>query len=592
MSNRPLLQRPPLLVPSLLALAFAVLVGASAVAQDGYITLRNAHEVLILDPGALSVPGDLPSASTRLPVTGALSGVAVSPNGADIYVVVANTYVRHIRGGVLQADITASLNGGPEQIVVSPDGSKLFITNTATNRLHVIDLDSDNTLTNIDLVSASFGVDAVRTAGGDRVYVSLENDDQVNVFDADSNGLLATVVVGDRPQGVAASPRGDRVYVANNLDGSVSVIDTTSNAVFAIENVGANPQELTVSADGSRLYVTLKGDGDVAVVDTISNEVIDRVDLGVAGDSLHGISYSADEAFVVVAHFGTGKISVINPSDGNSFVTTPPILNSINRNARPRYVAFQPLEPPDDPPYFDPATFCDFTHAGEVGTPLTFNIIARDDNSLTLDVLGALPPGASMNPNLPFTTNSTANSTFVWTPGEGDAGTYDLTYTADDGVYPAVSCAVSIDVPEPPPPPGGDDVEFAAFNLRLASISTRGRFADSFWFNGNFTVDLENGGGIDPVEEDVTIAIEGIEFAIGAGGFRSYWGGRLFKYRGTIGGANLLIYITPRGRGDDGRYNINVSGWKGNFSGAENPLQMCVTVGDDFGCADRRGWIR
>ncbi len=38
--------------------------------------------------------------------------------------------------------------------------------------------------------------------------------------------------------------------------------------------------------------------------------------------------------------------------------------------------------------------------------------------------------------------------------------------------------------------------------------------------------------------------------------------------------------------------DINVSGWKANLEGAENPLQMCVSIGDDFGCAERKGRIR
>jgi hypothetical protein len=143
--------------------------------------------------------------------------------------------------------------------------------------------------------------------------------------------------------------------------------------------------------------------------------------------------------------------------------------------------------------------------------------------------------------------------------------------------------------PEGDPDPGG--TEFTAFALRMAKISGHGRFADSFWFNGTFNVDLENGDDIVPVEDAVTIKIEDAEWTIPADAFRSQLRGRMFRYRGTIDGTRLLVYITRIGRPGSGRYNINVSGWKADMGNPENPLQMCVTIGDHFGCAEKEGHI-
>ena len=71
----------------------------------------------------------------------------------------------------------------------------------------------------------------------DRVYVANKFDDTVSVIDGASNTVIATVPVGDLPQGVAVNPTSNRIYVANTLDDTVSVIDGASNAVVESNTV-------------------------------------------------------------------------------------------------------------------------------------------------------------------------------------------------------------------------------------------------------------------------------------------------------------------------------------------------------------------
>lgn len=118
-------------VPALL-LALAVSVGApqAALAQDGYITLGGASgKVLVYDPANPTAISNI-FAVAILPI----GGVAMSPDGTTAYVVVANRFVYRIVGGVLDATpVTASLNGLPEQITVSPDGTRSATTARCTS---------------------------------------------------------------------------------------------------------------------------------------------------------------------------------------------------------------------------------------------------------------------------------------------------------------------------------------------------------------------------------------------------------------------------------------------------------------------------
>jgi len=576
------------LVLSLSAIAGTPL---AALAQDGYITLRDGRQVLVFDP---ATPADT---TNRVSFSGHPSGVAVSPDGATVYVVEEAT-VRVISGGVLDP-APIFLNGAPEQLAVSPDGTKVYVTNFGNNsKVHIINVAGGNTVSvvNFNTGDGAWGIAMAATPGGDFAYVSLgglsSTANVVKVFDVASGTVAATVPVGAAPRGVAASPLGDRVYVANSSDDTVSVIDTATNAVIATIPVGDAPQELTVSADGALVYVSLRAAGAVDVIDSASNTVTDTVALGGAGQELYGISFSADGDHVVVAHFGTDRISVIDPAAGNTFVTTgpPEVLDA------PRYVAFKPLTPvfPDTQPVFN-LPLCGAELDAVLETELSIPLSVVDDHGVMVALSQSPATGGELDPALPLAPSTTVDTNFLWTPSGADAGDYELEFTADDGVNAMVSCTVTVHVPEPPEPPGPpapDYTEFTGFRLLLAKISTRGYFADSFWFRGYFGVDLDNGDDIAPGREGVTIDIEGSEWTIPAGDFAARLRGRVFVYRGVIDGTRLLVVISPRGRPGGGRYNINVTGWKGNLDGADNPLQMCVTIGDDSGCAERRGSIR
>jgi YVTN family beta-propeller protein len=101
---------------------------------------------------------------------------------------------------VVTNSVTASIPAGdvPGYIAVSPDGTKIYVTNWRSNNLSVI-----NTLTNT---------------------------------------VTASVSVGNEPRGVAVTPDGKKVYVANSAsysedyEGNVSVIDTATNTVTATVN--------------------------------------------------------------------------------------------------------------------------------------------------------------------------------------------------------------------------------------------------------------------------------------------------------------------------------------------------------------------
>ena len=81
-------------------------------------------------------------------------------------------------------------------------------------------------------------------------YVANLGSDTVSVVDIATQNVVATLPVGNDPDGVAATPDGSRVYVANFLSDNVSVIDTSNNTVIATIDVGTGPVGLALTPDG------------------------------------------------------------------------------------------------------------------------------------------------------------------------------------------------------------------------------------------------------------------------------------------------------------------------------------------------------
>ena len=75
-----------------------------------------------------------------------------------------------------------------------------------------------------------------------RIYVTNYPFGDVSVINAATNTVTATITVGEGLIGVSVSPNGSRVYVANQNSGNVSVINTATNTVIDSVAAGAAPQ--------------------------------------------------------------------------------------------------------------------------------------------------------------------------------------------------------------------------------------------------------------------------------------------------------------------------------------------------------------
>ena len=235
------------------------------------------------------------------------------------------------------------MGANPSGVAVSPDGTRMYVANTSSGTVSVIDtatgklIDTNPKTPTVDAIRVGSSPSALAVSGN-RLYVANTGSGTVSVIDmttnkqidADPNSASMDIRVGSSPSALAVS--GTRLYVASRGSNTVSVIDTTTNKVIDTDpsaagvnpiSVGSSPSALAVS--GTRLYVTNSGSGTVSIIDTTTYQRIDAdptstsTDIRV-GPSPSSVAFSPDGSLAYVAN-GNDTLSVINTKDYSVFAT-------------------------------------------------------------------------------------------------------------------------------------------------------------------------------------------------------------------------------------------------------------------------------
>ena len=255
---------------------------------------------------------------------------------------------------------TVSVGKKPLAITYNPSNNKVYVANTFSDTVSVIDtLRNNNIISNINvghfpgnsssgfaynlrngnIYVANIGSDSVSEIGGStnavtstikqlfnpagiaydpvngHVYVTNKEANTVSVIDTlRNNKVIATIPVDKSPSAIIFDSVNGHVYVANtgsdNSKDTLSVIDTSTNKVVATIPVGNGPNGITLDSSSGRIYVTNTFSNNVSVIDDSKNKVITTISVGT---NPYGIVYNTSNHHVYVANHGSNSISVIHP---------------------------------------------------------------------------------------------------------------------------------------------------------------------------------------------------------------------------------------------------------------------------------------
>ncbi|MEO3761491.1 beta-propeller fold lactonase family protein, partial [Mycobacterium sp. B14F4] len=348
---------------AILPATFSSQIGSATTGSNPYGVVVVGDRAYVANQGSntLSVisitDGSLVSTIT---VGTAPTNLVSSPNGSLLYVTnrtsgtvsVINTATNQVVGSPIKVGTQ------PESITINTDGTRVYVANFFSSTVSVIDTDA--TSANFNKVIATIPVGAnprgiafAQTVNGPRLYVVNRTSNTVTVINASTNQVTVSAIgVGATPQQVVVSADGTRAYVSNYGSNSVSVINTATNTVEGTTAVPSMPVGVALSADGSVLYVA-NGNDKISVIDTASRTVINTLTIDLAPESnFHMIAVAADGSLLVTdtadnvlrtVNLQRGHTLTVTVSEPNatSGVVTGAVSTDINAGS----VAYTPTAP-------------------------------------------------------------------------------------------------------------------------------------------------------------------------------------------------------------------------------------------------------
>jgi len=196
------------------------------------------------------------------------SGMAHHPRKNLLYA--ANLGTGSVRGSVTVFDTAAGkireriyVDMNPYDLVLSPDGSRLYVSNWASESVSVIDTESSKV---IGAIAVGPNPNAMVLGPDGRLYVSCANDNTVAMVDTTerrvvervSTALTPRAPEGSTPNAMVLDAARHHLLVANADNNDVAVINVKERGeskVLGFLPTGWYPSALALAGGGRKLYV-------------------------------------------------------------------------------------------------------------------------------------------------------------------------------------------------------------------------------------------------------------------------------------------------------------------------------------------------
>ena len=242
---------------------------------------------------------------------------------------------------VTPAGAQTALGERPYGSALSPDGSRLLVSNDGTGdqSLMVVDTQTGATLQTLHYPAPkALFIGVSYSPDGKHAYASAGDNNLVRTYAVAADGSLTegaplNLATDDGqghklrpfPAGLAVSADGSKLFVADDFDNTLSIVDVASGSETRVSlsdqtcvigdwgdtSNGQNcefPYAVALSADGTTAYVSDWGQSTVDVVDLAAAKLIGKVTVGThpsalalspAGDRLYVADTDSDDVSVV-----------------------------------------------------------------------------------------------------------------------------------------------------------------------------------------------------------------------------------------------------------------------------------------------------
>ncbi|MCK4958282.1 MAG: YncE family protein, partial [Planctomycetes bacterium] len=244
----------------------------------------------------------------------------------------------------------------PLAIVADAGGETLYIAEVTAHQIAVFDPAEQKVAKTISLPDTPTGL--VLSPDGTKLYVTGDGaKGKVHIIDTASAKVTGSIAVGNGPTGPAISPDDKTLYVCNQFDNDVSVIDLAAGKETGRISGASQPVAAAVTPDGRHLLIAdlvPNGSADtnytaakVTIVATAGNKVIAEIGLLNGSTGLRRFAVTPDSKFAYVTHIlgryqlpttqlergwmNTNALSIIDIENGKLFNTV--LLDDVDLGA-------------------------------------------------------------------------------------------------------------------------------------------------------------------------------------------------------------------------------------------------------------------
>ena len=209
-----------------------------------------------------------------------------------------------------------AVQGSPALLALTPDGSKLYVsqfTSSRTNKVSVVNTATMTTQKLIDVWTMPHGIRM--NHAGTRLYVANMLSDNLSVIDVTTDSVMKTIMLADdanpygptkyMPMELAVSPDDRYVVVACSETKEVRMFNTTNDSLETIYPVGDQPWQLQFTPDGDYCYVTNRRGNSVSMLHIPMRHVMETFSTPTAPkylDNPHGCDVSRDGRYIFVSN--------------------------------------------------------------------------------------------------------------------------------------------------------------------------------------------------------------------------------------------------------------------------------------------------
>jgi YVTN family beta-propeller protein len=281
-----------------------------------YVTDEAGNSVLIFD----RLTG---STLEVVPVGNSPRGIVISPDGTKVYIAnsgsdsisVLDTMTKEVTDTIF-----LGLGVGPEGLAITSDGRWLITANKVSNNISLIDLDTYRIIKHI-----SVGLSPLRASispWGDvwwdvvYVYVTDNRSDDLKIINLGTRQVVSTIQMRPGPIGVTSSPDGDEIFVSchdSDIIQVVSKIKIDEEPVFweVINSfpTGRGPIDMVLDRRRGRIYVANAKSNDVIILIESMNMKEAAIPVG---ESPNALALDNTRRLLYVVNQGDGTVSIID----------------------------------------------------------------------------------------------------------------------------------------------------------------------------------------------------------------------------------------------------------------------------------------